>query len=62
MNIPDNNPFCPKCKDKKLGLCLEGKDNFKSYICIECEEEFYDRGDGLLLTRQEWHEHCEEFQ
>jgi len=51
---------CPKCKSK-LELAMNGKNNFKSYICVNCDTEFYDRGDGKLLTKEEWFEHCQEF-
>jgi transposase-like protein len=46
---------CPRCKSK-LELVMKGKDNFNSYICVNCNTEFYDKGDGKLLTKQEFFE------
>jgi hypothetical protein len=48
------------CKGE-LQPCLAGNNGLKSYICNTCDTEFYDKGDGKPITKEEWFEHKEKF-
>lgn len=40
---------CPEC-NKEMKKCLGGK--VKSYLCLNCTEEYYDTSWGLLNMKQ----------
>jgi len=47
----DKKIDCPHCKSK-LEECLPGKT--VSYICVNCNKEFYADENGILYTADDW--------